>query len=76
MRKKVPGFVRNVRFRNVTVEGAPGEYLVQLEGADAEHNVRGVTFDHVTINGQPLAADQGRLRIGEHVEEVQFVGDR
>ncbi len=76
MRKKVPGFVRNVRFRNVTVDGAPGEYLVQLEGADAEHNVRGVTFDHVTINGQPLAADQGRLRIGEHVEEVQFVGDR
>jgi len=72
MRKKVPGFVRNVRFRNVTVDGAPGEYLVQLEGADAEHNVRDVTFDHVTINGQPLAADQSRLRIGKHVEGVRF----
>lgn len=76
MRKKVPGFVRNVRFRNVTVDGAPGEYLVQLEGADAEHNVRDVTFDHVTINGQPLAADQARLRIGKHVEGVRFATDR
>jgi hypothetical protein len=76
MRKKVPGFVRNVRFRNVTVNGAPGEYLVQLEGADAEHNVRGVTFDRVTINGQPLAADQSRLRIGKHVEGVRFAADR
>lgn len=76
MRKKVPGFVRNVRFRNVSVDGAPGEYLVQLEGADTEHNVRDVTFDDVTINGQPLAADQERLRIGKHVEGVRFAANR
>ena len=72
MRKQVPGFVRNVRFRNVSVEGAAGEYLVQLEGADAEHNVRDVTFENVTINGQPLAAGQNRLRIGQHVDGVHF----
>ena len=76
MRKKVPGFVRNVRFRNVTVDGMPGEYLVQLEGADAEHNVRDVTFDNVTINSQPLAAGQTRLRIGKHVAGVRFAADR
>ena len=76
MRKQVPGFVRNVRFRNVTVDGAPGEYLVQIEGADAEHNVREVTFENVTINGQPLAEGQSRLRIGKHVEGVQFAADR
>jgi hypothetical protein len=76
MRKKVPGFVRNVQFRNVTVDGAAGEYLIQLEGADAEHNVRDVTFEHVTINGQPLAAGQSRLRIGKHVEGVRCTGDR
>jgi len=76
MRKKVPGFVRNVQFRNVTVDGLPGEYLVQLEGADAEHNVRDVTFDHVTIHGQPLAAGQSHLRIGKHVEGVRFAADR
>ncbi|NLF70675.1 MAG: hypothetical protein GX575_16715 [Candidatus Anammoximicrobium sp.] len=49
---------------------------MQLEGADAEHNVRNVTFDHVTINGQPLAAEQNRLRIGKHVEGVRFAADR
>jgi hypothetical protein len=72
MRKQVPGFVRNVRFKNVSVDGTPGEYLVQLEGADAEHNVRDVTFENVTINGQPLAAGQARLRIGRYVEGVRF----
>jgi hypothetical protein len=72
MRKQVPGFVHNVRFKNVSVDGAPGDYLVQLEGADVEHNVRDVTFENVTINGRPLAAGQDRLRIGRHVEGVRF----
>jgi hypothetical protein len=76
MRKQVPGFVRNVRFRNVTVDGAPGEYLVQLEGADAEHNVRDVTFENVRVNGQPLADGQSRLRIGKHVEGVRFANEQ
>jgi hypothetical protein len=72
MRKKVPGFVRNVRFKNVSVAGAPGEYVVQLEGADAEHDIRDVVFENVTVNGQPLAEGQGRLRIGTHVEGVRL----
>ncbi|MGA2866306.1 MAG: glycosyl hydrolase family 28 protein [Verrucomicrobiota bacterium] len=72
MRKKVPGYVRNVRFKNVSVEGATGEYLVQLEGADAEHNVRDVTFENVTINGTPLAEGQDRVRIGGLVEGVRL----
>lgn len=73
MHKQVPGFVRNVRFRNVTVDGAPGEYLVQIEGADARHNVQGVTFENVMINGRPLAEGQSRLQIGEHVEDMRFI---
>ena len=73
MHRKVPGFVRNVRFRNVTIEGAAGEYLVQLEGADAEHNVRMVTFENIAINSQPLVEGQSRLRIGKHVEDMRFV---
>ena len=54
MRKKVPGFIRNVRFQNVTLEGKPGEYLVQIEGADAEHDVQDVTFENVSILGEKL----------------------
>jgi hypothetical protein len=74
MRKKAPGYVRDVRFKNVSVEGADGQYLVQVEGADAEHNVRDVTFENVTINGVPLAEGQDRVRIGGFAEGVHLAG--
>jgi hypothetical protein len=72
MRKKVPGFIRNVKFRNVTIEGKPGEYLVQLMGADEKHDVRSVSFENVSILGSPLTAESPSLRKGEHVEDVSF----
>lgn len=72
MRKKVPGVIRDVRFRNLTVSGGPGAYLVQVEGADAEHGVRGVTFEDVTILGAKLGADSQRLQLGKHAEEIRF----
>jgi hypothetical protein len=72
MRKKVPGFIRGVRFRNVTVEGRPGEYLVQIQGADPEHDVREVTFENVTILGSTLTEESGRIRIGRHVQDIHF----
>ncbi len=34
MRKQVPGFIKGIRFKNVTLEGRPGEYLVQIQGGD------------------------------------------
>jgi len=72
MRKKVPGFIRNVRFRNVTVHGQPGDYLVQIEGADAEHEVRDVTFKNVSIIDSKLTEESRQLRIKEHTENVRF----
>jgi polygalacturonase len=72
MQKKVPGFIRNVRFQNVTVTGQPGRYRVQLAGADAEHNVRGVTFTNVSILGELLTRQSPHVSIGAHVEEVLF----
>jgi hypothetical protein len=72
MRKKVPGFVKNVRFHNVTLEGAPGEYLVQVQGADAEHNVQDVTFDNVSILGEKLTEGSRRAQIGEHTQDIRF----
>jgi hypothetical protein len=72
MRKKVPGFIRDVSFKDVTLEGKSGEYLVQIMGADDEHDVRNVTFENVSINGSMLNEDSSRLRIGEHVHNVQF----
>jgi hypothetical protein len=72
MRKKVPGFIRNVRFRNVTVHGQSGDYLVQIEGADAEHNVRDVTFENVSILGSKLTEGSRQVHIGKHTENVRF----
>lgn len=72
MRKKVPGFIRNVLFKNITLEGQPGEYLVQLEGADTEHNVRDITFENVLITGAKLKKESKQMRIGKHTENLKF----
>jgi hypothetical protein len=72
MRKKVPGFIRGVRFKNVTVEGQPGDYLVQVAGADAEHNVSDVTFEDVSILGEKLAQGAARLQMGQHTKDIRF----
>lgn len=72
MRKKVPGFIRNVRFSNVTLEGKPGEYLVQIEGADAEHDVQNVTFENMSVLGQRLVEDSNRVKTGEHIKGINF----
>ncbi len=72
MRKKVPGFIRAVRFKNVTLEGEPGEYLIQIRGADAEHDVRDVTFEKVSIAGSPLTGQASRLHLGEHTKDIRL----
>ena len=72
MRNKVPGFIRNVRFRNVTVHGQAGDYLVQIQGADTEHNVRDITFENVSVVDSKLTKESKRVRIGKHTENVRF----
>ena len=75
MRKKVPGFVGNIRFKNIALDGQPGEYLVQIEGADAEHNVRDVTFENVSIAGSKLTKESAPVRIGSHTQNVSFAAN-
>jgi hypothetical protein len=75
MRKKVPGHIRNVTFRNITVEGEDGRYLIQVSGADQEHMVNDVTFDNLTIQGESLTAESAHLKSGEHVEGLSFDSD-
>lgn len=72
MVKQVPGHVRKVLFKNVTVSGAAGKYQFQLQGADAQHRVTDVTFDRVRVEGQRLKAGSPRLIIGENVDDVRF----
>ena len=73
MRKKGPGAVRDVQFKDVVVHGEPGPYQVQLAGADADHEVRDVTLENVSILGQRLTADSPAVKIGEHAKDVRFI---
>lgn len=53
-----PGSVRDVVFRNVTYRSGDadgGVYLSRIEGLNDQHRVSNVLFDHVIVNGQPLA---------------------
>jgi hypothetical protein len=61
-----------VRFNNVSVNGKPGAYQVQLAGADPEHNVRDITFDKVSILGTNLMGHSPQMRVGDHVLNVRF----
>ncbi len=72
MRKKVPGFIRNVRFKDVQLTGRPGPYRIQLAGADAVHDVRAVSFQNVSILGKPFTKSSPQLTIGNYVGGVQF----
>ncbi|MCP4260747.1 MAG: endo-polygalacturonase [Planctomycetes bacterium] len=75
MRKKVPGFISNILFKNITLEGQPGEYLVQIQGADTEHNVRNITFENVSIAGTKLNKESKRMRIGKHTKNVMLLSN-
>jgi hypothetical protein len=75
MRKKVPGLIRNVRFRNVTLHGEPGEYLVQVDGPDAEHDVCDVTFEDVSILGEKLTNDSVRVHMGRNTKAIRFAAE-
>jgi len=40
--------------------------------AGAEHNVRRVTFENVSILDRPLSRDAPPVSIGRHVDDVRF----
>jgi len=75
MRNKVPGFIRNIHFRNVTIQGKPGEYMVQVIGADTQHDVRDVIFEDVSILGSMLTGDSEEARVGENTENIKFTAE-
>jgi beta-glucanase (GH16 family) len=67
MHNKVPGYVRNVTFRNLAVSGKPGAYRVQLSGADEKHDVQNVSLDNVDVLGANLGPGSDRIEVGPHV---------
>jgi hypothetical protein len=75
MHAKVPGHIRNVRFKEIAVSGRPGACKVVIEGCDEDHRVEELSFENVSILGEPLAADPSRIILGDErfVAGIRFV---
>jgi hypothetical protein len=73
MRKKVPGFIQDVRFKNLTLVGTQGAYRIEVAGADSDHGVRRAAFEGVSISGAAVTRDSPQVLCGPHVSEVFFM---
>lgn len=73
MRKKVPGFIDNVRFKDLAVTGQPGPYRVQVLGADREHQVRNVRFENCSILTRRLTRSSPEVSIGPYANGIEFL---
>lgn len=70
MRKKVPGHVNNIRFKDIKVFGSAGEYGILIEGADDDHQTENISFENFRILDELLTENSPNLHIGEYVKGV------
>jgi hypothetical protein len=61
--------IENIHFKDITYNGSAGSYISGSPG----HTINGITFDGLIINGARIKdAKQGKITIGENVEDVSF----
>jgi len=72
MRKKVPGYINNITFKNISVTDKEGPYKIQLIGADKQYTVSNVVFDGVSVLNQKVTKEYGSLEMGDFVSNVEF----
>lgn len=73
MGRKVPGHVRDITFRNITVTGLERrKRIIRVAGMDESHRCRNVTFENVTLFGEPATRDAAFVEIGPFSEEIRF----
>jgi hypothetical protein len=67
-----PTELKNMTFRNITVLGSQNKKSV-LQGYDASHQVRDITFENVTINGVLLTgANSGTYFTMSNTSNIRF----
>jgi len=73
-RKQTYGLVRNVTFRNITLNGPfDGQYgKIQVHGPDAEHTVRNIAFENVIRHGQRTTRESPDVEVSGHTEGIAF----
>ncbi|MEI7830535.1 MAG: hypothetical protein WCI31_12240 [Prolixibacteraceae bacterium] len=65
------GAIRNVSFKNITLEGANTENFI--EGFNQEHMIENITFDSLRINGKLIQkAEEMNLKMNAFVRNVNF----
>jgi len=72
MQTKVPGYINNITFNNITVTGKEGPYKIQLIGDSEEYSVNKINISGVTVPGQKVTKDYNNLEINEFVSDVNF----
>lgn len=72
MQTKVPGYIRDITFKNILVSGMGGPYKIQIMGADAEHDVKNVNITNMYILGQKVTENSANLEIGNYVSEINI----
>ena len=65
------GHIENVLFKNIQATG--DHPRIELKGFDAAHQVEGVKFEHVVVNGKPVGADE--VQRNEFVRDVSVSAD-
>ena len=64
--------IQDIHFKNISYNGANLSSSV-IEGYDAEHTVKGITFENLKINGKLiLDAVSGSIKIGPFAEKIVF----
>ncbi len=76
--------IENIYFKNIEYNGKNAELSI-ISGYNSDRKVKNITFENLKINGQVISddmagkpawyktGDMGRIFIGEHVENVEFI---
>jgi len=70
MQNKVPGHIQDISFRNLTVFGEPGQYMIRVLGSNETHQVENVRFENVEILNNDLSIGSDALQTGPYAENI------
>ena len=75
MKTKVPGHIRNMEFKNISITGEPSEdrNLIWLGGADPDHLVSDITFENITWFGEVIDENSPAVNIESHTADIRFI---
>ncbi len=72
-KRKQPGYIRNVLFKDITLMQAPFTPRIVIEGFDAGHTIENVRFENVTVKGKKILSFQdGNIHTNQFVKNLVF----